>query len=245
MNRSDNLQWRWQSRIRYCQTLVSLKRNAEAELELQKMSEEDRSDILALSELGRILNSRDQFSAALKAYSEAIARVPTIGSDHWSLIFGKAISLERLGRTDEAIEALQQAIILSPNQPEMLNYLGYTWVEKNQNLDKALILLTKAWQLKPNDSAITDSVGWALYKMGEYDKAIEFLERAVEISAYESEINDHLGDAYWQAGREQEARVKWKMVLSLSPDKEMEQRVKAKLQNGIPLLPKTDLLCES
>ncbi|MDI9408636.1 MAG: tetratricopeptide repeat protein [Candidatus Pacebacteria bacterium] len=238
MTKTANPQWRWQARIRYCQTLVDLKRNAEAEVELRKMSEEDRTDTLALSELGRTLNRSENYSAALKAYSDAIARVPTIGPDHWSLIFGKGISLERLGRTEEAIDTLKQAISLSPNQPDLLNYLGFTWVENNQNLNEALKMLVRAWQIKPNDSAITDSVGWAFYKLKYYDKAIEFLEQAVELSAYEPEIADHLGDAYWQVGREQEARVKWKLVLSLSPPKELLERVKVKLQNGIPLLPR-------
>ena len=239
LSKDSDPQWSWQGRIRYGLTLEQLDRPAEAAALLTAMSEENPTDTQALQELGNLDLRRKDYPQALSRFTQALKRVQGVKPEDWSLIFGKAVSYERLGLRAEAIVTLKQALSLAPNEPELLNYLGFMWAERGENLDEALGLLQKAWQLKPDDSAITDSVGWAYYQQRAYDKAIVLLERAVQLTAWEPEINEHLGDAYWQVGRLSEARVKWQMVLSLSPTKEMEQRVRNKLLKGIELKPAT------
>ncbi|MCX8500613.1 MAG: tetratricopeptide repeat protein [Alphaproteobacteria bacterium] len=237
MSQDSDPQWSWQGRIRYGLTLEQLERPEEAAALLKAMSEENPTDTQALQELANLDLRRKDYSQALSRFTQALKRAQGVKPENWSLIYGQAVSFERLGRRAEAIAGLKQALSLAPNEPELLNYLGFMWAERGENLDEALGLLQKAWQLKPDDGAITDSVGWVYYQQRAYDKAILLLERAVQLSAWEPEINEHLGDAYWQVGRLSEARVKWQMVLSLSPTQEMEQRVREKLVNGIELKP--------
>ena len=115
----------------------------------------------------------------------------------------------------------------------MLNYLGYTWIDKQLNLKEAMELINKAVKLDPNAGYIVDSLGWAHYRLGNYPDAVEHLERATELSPDDSVINDHLGDAYWRVGRRFEARYQWSQALTLKPEPEDEKKIKAKIANGL------------
>jgi tetratricopeptide (TPR) repeat protein len=152
----------------------------------------------------------------------------------WRYYFARgAIRLEA-DRWEDAEKDLQKAIELSPDQPYVLNFLGYSWAERGQNLEEAFEMIEKALALRPNSGAITDSLGWAYYQLGEYDKAVEYLERAVQLEPSDSTITDHLGDAYWRTGRTIEARYEWQRVLTLDDaDDELKQQVKDKLVNGL------------
>ena len=119
----------------------------------------------------------------------------------------------------------------------MLNYLGYTWVERGEHLGEARRMLERAVALRPQDGNIADSLGWALYKLGDMQGAIRWLERAVELEPRNSVVNDHLGDAYWSAGRQREAQFQWRRALALGPEGDEGARIEAKISSGLPSNP--------
>ena len=122
---------------------------------------------------------------------------------------------------------------LSPDQPLVLNYLAYSWVERGENIDKALKMLQRAVDQRPDDGLVIDSLGWAYYRLGQYDKAVEVLETAIQFSPYESTLNEHLGDAYWKTGRKREARFLWRHALKLKPEDERIPILQAKMKGGL------------
>ena len=128
---------------------------------------------------------------------------------------------------------MKKALELSPEQPYVLNYLGYSWIDQGLNLDAGMKMLKRATELRPDDGAITDSVGWAFYRLGQYDKAVEWLERAAEQKGDDATIIEHLGDAYWHVGRKREARFQWERALNQKPDKDRLPVIKDKLENGL------------
>ena len=128
---------------------------------------------------------------------------------------------------------MKKALELSPEQPHVLNYLGYSWVDQGLHLDDGMKMLMKATALRPDDGAITDSVGWAFYRVGQFDKAVEWLERASEQKGDDPTITEHLGDAYWKVGRKREARFEWERSLNQKPDKDRLPVIKDKLANGL------------
>ena len=190
-----------------------------------------------LARIGDILRGRSRWPEAARAYDEAIQRIPAPGAQDWSLFYARGIAHERAGRWPLAKADFRRALELSPEQPYVLNYLGYTWVEMGLNLAEARGMLERAVELRPADGNIADSLGWALYKLGDMPGAIRWLERAVELEPRSSVINDHLGDAYWQAGRRAEAHFQWSRALSLGPEAGEGPRIEAKLREGLPVPP--------
>jgi Flp pilus assembly protein TadD len=162
-----------------------------------------------------------------------VGRIGELERRHWSLLYARGIALERSKKWNRAEADFLRALEFEPEQPYVLNYLGYSWVEKGINLKKALAMIRKAVELRPNDGYIVDSLGWGLYQLGKMDEAVRELERAVELRAEDPIINDHLGDAYWQVGRRQEARFQWSRALSLDPDPELIGVIQAKLKKGM------------
>jgi len=158
-----------------------------------------------------------------------------IPQDHWQLLFSRGIANERLSNWDQAEKDLTDALSYEPDQPYVLNYLGYTWADQGRNLDKAVEMIEKASRLKPDDGAIIDSLGWVYYRMGNFPTAVKTLETAIELQPYESEINDHLGDAYWQVGRKNEARFQWKRAISFTKDQIIIDKIQAKIENGLSI----------
>jgi len=152
---------------------------------------------------------------------------------HWFLFYVRGIAYERSGRWEEAERDFRKALELEPDQPNVLNYLGYSLVEKGIKLDEALEMIRKAVEKRPNDGYITDSLGWALYRLGRYEEAVEPMERAVELTPLDPVINDHLGDVYWMVGRKREARFQWKRALSFGPDEKDAARIRRKLEVGL------------
>ena len=126
-----------------------------------------------------------------------------------------------------------ESLKILPDQPHVLNYLAYTWIDKGLNLDKALKMLIKANNLRKNDGYITDSLGWAYFLLKNYSEAEIFMQRAVELMPSDPVINDHLGDAYWRVGRKREAKFQWNRSLSLKPDKDLMTSLKNKLLTGL------------
>jgi Flp pilus assembly protein TadD len=161
-------------------------------------------------------------------YSALIAQ----SVDDWRLYFARGAARERLGRWPEAESDLQRALELSPEQADVMNYLGYSWIDRGERLQEGLALIERAVALKPDSSAIIDSLGWAHYRLGDYALALDLIERAVELQPGDATLNDHLGDVYWRLGRRIEARFQWRHALTLSP--EDPDAIEAKLANGLP-----------
>ncbi len=178
----------------------------------------------ALADMYRSLGRNDEAEAL---YSEVIAA----NEDDWRLYFSRGAARERVGRWPEAEADLQRALELAPEQPEVLNYLGYTWVDRGERLQEGLAMIQRAVELRPHSGAIIDSLGWAYYRLGDYDQALTHLERAVELEPADPTLNDHLGDVYWQLGRRIEARFQWRRALSYEPDD--PAAIEAKLQHGL------------
>jgi Flp pilus assembly protein TadD len=129
-----------------------------------------------------------------------------------------------------------KAMQLAPDEPMVLNYLGYSWIDQNRRLKEGMALIEKAVSLKPDDGYIVDSLGWAHFKQGNFKDAVRFLERAVELRPEDPVLNDHLGDALWRVGREREAKYQWEQSLMLKPEPEDAEKVKKKLINGLASL---------
>ena len=151
--------------------------------------------------------------------------------------FQRGVTLEALGRLDEAENELWAALIAVPNNPTILNHLGYMWVDTGRRVEQGAEMLARAHAAEPENGNIQDSLGWAQFRQGQYDIAVETLEGAVTKQPANAEINDHLGDAYWQVGRQREARWQWNRVLTLEPDAERRAEVEQKLANGLTIAP--------
>ena len=230
--------FRWAARLRVAAVHDSMGDVDGAISELTQMASErpERDD--ALVHLGDLYRSHERWKEAVKAYDAAVGRLPKIEQRHWALIFSRAIALERSHDWKRAEADLELALKLEPDQPYVLNYLGYTWIEHGVNLERAKTMVERAVDLRPQDGSIVDSLGWLYFRIGEYEKATRQLERAVELRPQDATINDHLGDAYWQVGRRDEARFQWSRALTLDPEPELKTAVETKLKDGLPT-PKT------
>jgi tetratricopeptide (TPR) repeat protein len=183
--------------------------------------------------LGDLLRSADQYQAAAGAYDKAIAGIAPGDRRLIGLYYARGVSLERSNHWDAAESDFRAALKLNPDRADVLNYLGYSWVDKGQNLDEAVTMLEKARALRPLDGMIADSVGWAYYRLGRYPDAARALEEAVQLSPGAPDVNDHLGDAYWRVGRKIDARFQWQHALQLNPDVKQKPIIERKLQFGL------------
>jgi len=185
------------------------------------------SDVDAQVLLADLLSSGKSYDEAAKVLTKVIAARGA--RPEWRLFFTRAIAQQQAGRWSEAEKDLLRALEIQPDQPDVLNYLGYSWADRGERLPEALKMLQKASTAKPNQGAIIDSLGWVHYKMGDYAKSVELLEKAAELSPADVEVNDHLGDAYAKMGRDLEAQYQWQRVLTLQPDDKLRAAVEAKL----------------
>ena len=222
----------WTARLRAALALDALERTDEAAGELKRMAAERPQDPEPLVELGDILRARSRFGDAVSAYDQAIARVEHPEPRHWRLYYSRAVALERSGQWPRAEADLRRALELQPEQPLVLNYLGYSWIDKGQNLEPALKMIQRAVELRPNDGYIVDSLGWAYYRLGDFGNATEILEHAIELLPEDPTVNDHLGDAYWQSGRVAEARFQWRRALQFKPEADEIKTIETKLDRG-------------
>jgi tetratricopeptide (TPR) repeat protein len=223
----------WSARLRAATLLDRLERTEEAVATLKDIARRYPGDSDPLIALGDILRNRQRFAEAVEAYDEAMARVKSPERQHWSLLYSRGIALERSKHWERAEKDFLKALEFEPEQPFVLNYLGYSWVDKGLNLEQARRMIEKAVELRPNDGYIVDSLGWALYRVGDFDGAVRHLERAVELRPEDPVINDHLGDAYWQVGRRLEARFQWRRALGMKPEADMIGAIEDKLRRGL------------
>lgn len=188
--------------------------------------------------LGRVRFFRENWEGALPFYDTL---VESLSEEELAVnptpLRLRGIIFERLGRWDEAEADFQRVLSYKPDDADTLNYLGYTWVDRGENLEEAFELIEKAVELEPNSGAITDSLGWAHYKLGRYEEAKTYLERAVVLTPYSATIIDHLGDVYWRLGRKREAAYQWKRALEYDPTDEERETIKLKIDSGINATP--------
>jgi tetratricopeptide (TPR) repeat protein len=223
----------WSARLRAGALLDRLGRTDDAVKILRDMARENAGEDGPLVNLGDILRGRERFKEAVEAYDEAIKRLPVLDKRHWTLLYARGIALERSNQWLRAETDFQKALEFEPNQPYVLNYLGYTWIERRKNLDQAQEMIRQAVKLRPNDGYIVDSLGWGYYQLGNFENAVKELERAVELRPQDPVINDHLGDAYWKVGRHREATFQWNRSLSLNPEADLIPKIRKKLKDGL------------
>jgi len=191
--------------------------------------------------LGDTYRFEQRFAEATPHYDDAIALYDADRPAQWSVYFARGITLEREGRWAEAERDFRKALELSPDQPSVLNYLGYSYVEMRENLDEALDMIQRAVAARPFDGYIRDSLGWVYYRLGRYEEAVGEMERAVELMPIDPVLNDHLGDTYWAVGRIREARFQWSRALSFVTDEtNIEElnpdRIRRKLEVGLDVV---------
>lgn len=173
------------------------------------------------------------FDKAAEVMNRAIARIPHLEKENWLMFYQRGMAEERLKQWDKAEPDFRKALELYPNQPQVLNYLGYSLIDRNEKLDEALNMVKKAAELRPQDGYIVDSLGWAYYKLGRYDDAVKTLEDAIKLRPEDATINDHLGDAYWMVGRKLEATFQWNHAIAGKPDPEELAKIQEKLKSGL------------
>ena len=202
---------------------------------LSRLAQDFPDRIEVHSTHGDLLRGMERFADSEAAYDRAIELSPEGAETLWFLHFVRALAHE--GQDDwPGTEAdLRRSLELNPDQPQVLNHLGYSLADRGEKLPEALELLERAVALRPDSGAIVDSLGWALFKLGRYDEAVRHLETAATLQATDPVINDHLGDAYWRVGREREARFQWSRALSLEPTPEDAEAIRLKLAEGLTL----------
>jgi Flp pilus assembly protein TadD len=180
------------------------------------------------------LRGRKAFAECAEVYSKAVDNLAVPEKANWVLFYFRGICYERSKQWPKAEADLKKALELFPDQPLVLNYLGYSWVDQGVNLDEGMRMIRRAVEQRPDDGYIVDSLGWANFRIGNYEDAVKDLDRAVELKPDDSTINDHLGDAYWRVGRVLEAHFQWSHAKDLNPDPEDLPKIEEKIKSGLP-----------
>ena len=223
----------WQAKLRAAALDAQQDKFDDAVSKLRVLAAEKPERIDAALTLADLLRGKERYAEAVQAYDTVINRLRNTDERHWMIFFSRGIAFERLKMWPKAELDMKKALELSREQPHVLNYLGYSWIDQGMHLDEGMKMLERATELRPDDGAITDSVGWAFYRLGQYDKAVEWLERATEQKGDDATITEHLGDAYWHVGRRREARFQWERALHQKPDKDRIAVIRDKLANGL------------
>ncbi|UUX47968.1 tetratricopeptide repeat protein [Nisaea acidiphila] len=219
--------------LRTAAALDALDEKAGALSELKALAKAYPDNGTVLVRLADTLRTDERWGEAINAYDAAFKKLGAAAEDDWTLYYTRGIALERAKRWERAEKDFLKALELSPEQPYVMNYLGYSWVEQGRNLAEAQSLIERAVKQRPNDGYIVDSLGWVLYRTGQYDEAVPHLERAVQLRPGDAVINDHLGDAYWRVGRRLEATYQWRRSLEMGPEPGLAAEIERKLQGGL------------
>ncbi|WP_457153151.1 tetratricopeptide repeat protein [Mesorhizobium sp. P5_C1] len=214
--------------------LADLNRQDEAITHLKAFVDAHPDDMRAYLALGGVYSSKDDFRSAANLYDKAVTVLKTPTAANWNIFYQRGIAYERLKEWPKAEPSFRKALELFPDQPQVLNYLGYSWVDMNTNLKEGLAMIQKAVDLRPSDGYIVDSLGWAYFRLGRFDDAVREMERAVSLKPEDPVLNDHLGDAYWRVGRKLEATFQWNQARDLKPDPDVLATLQQKLMKGLP-----------
>jgi len=221
--------------IQLATNLDALDRTDEAKKLLEKLIASRPTDLEAITALGNIMRARKQFADCGDTYSKAVATVKNPQKPNWVLFYFRGICFERSKQWEKAEGDFRKALDLFPDQPHVLNYLGYSWVDQGINLDDGMRMIRRAVEQRPDDGYIVDSLGWAYYRINNYDEAVKQLERAIELKPEDPTINDHLGDAYYKVGRTLEAQFQWAHARDLKPEPDDLKKIEEKLRTGMLL----------
>jgi tetratricopeptide (TPR) repeat protein len=206
--------------------------SAQAETQLQALAKAFPTQPEPLARLGDVFAEDKKYSDAVAAYGGAIARLKHPGAEDWSLFYARGAALERVHDWPRAEADMRKALMLSPNQPAVLNFLGFSWTEQNRNLAEARDMIGRALEQRPNDGAIVDSMGWVVLRLGDVHRAVQLLQQAAELAPTDPTITGHLGDAYWEAGRHLEAEDQWRRALVLNPEPDDAARIESRLKSA-------------
>ncbi|MSO96738.1 MAG: tetratricopeptide repeat protein [Rhodospirillaceae bacterium] len=221
------------SQIQVVQNLEALDQRGDALTRLQAIAR----DCPAMAEIpmamGNLLRRDEKFADAVLAYDKAKQLYADAKEENWALHYGRGVALERTKQWARAEADFKRALELNPDQPDVLNYLGYSWIDRGENIAEARKLIELAYSRSPENGFIVDSLGWVMYLAGEYPDAVSQLERAVELEPADATLNDHLGDVYWKVGRRNEARFQWRRALTLKPDEKQKASLQTKLEQGL------------
>jgi tetratricopeptide (TPR) repeat protein len=221
------------AQIQLAMNLDTLDHTDEAKSHLEKLIAANPGDVEAIMALGNVLRGRKQFAECADIYSKAVSTITKEEKPNWVLYYFRGICYERSKQWSKAEADLRKSLELYPEQPLVLNYLGYSWIDQGVNLDDGMNMIKRAVEQRADDGYIVDSLGWAYYRLGNVDEAVKQLERAVELKPEDPTINDHLGDAYWRAGRVLEARFQWSHARDLKPEPEDLSKIETKLKVGL------------
>lgn len=215
-------------------TLARAERMEDAEKAARALTEARPEFAQAWIALGDLQRQQEKFTDSIPAYDQALALIGDNREGRWYPLFSRGISFERSGQFPKAEADFKAALEIRPAQASVLNYLGYSYVDRGEKLDEGLELIQRAVAQAPNDAYIQDSLAWAFYRLGRYAEAVPPMERAARDMSDDPLINDHLGDIYWMVGRKREAEIQWKRALSLKPETPSEAfRIRAKLDRGL------------
>lgn len=217
--------------------LADLGRQEEAITHLKALLDGDPDDMRAYLALGGVYSSKEDYRSAADLYEKAVSHIAKPTREHWNIFYQRGIAYERLKEWPKAEPNFRKALELYPDQPQVLNYLGYSWVDMNMNLEEGLEMIKRAVDLRPSDGYIVDSLGWAYYRLNRFEEAVTELERAVSLKPDDPILNDHLGDAYWRVGRRLEATFQWSHARDMKPEPDVLAQVVEKLSKGLPPLP--------
>jgi tetratricopeptide (TPR) repeat protein len=222
------------AQIQLANNLDAVDRSDEAIKILKPMVAIEQKDLDAIEALGNIERGRKKFGDCANTYSQGIDALRPGEKNNWVWYYFRGICNERSKQWPKAEADLQKALELQPDQPHVLNYLGYSWIDQGTKLDQGMSMIRRAVDQRPDDGYIVDSLGWAYYRIGNYDEAVKNLERAIDLKPEDPTINDHLGDAYWRIGRKLEARFQWSHARDLKPESDDLPKIEAKIKDGMP-----------
>ena len=213
--------------------LDTLERTEEAKKHLDKLIAHKPDDMEAIIALANILRERKQYDACADTYGKAVDHLGTPTKANWTIFYFRGICFERAKQWAKAEADFKHALELFPDQPHVLNYLGYSWIDQGIHLDEGMGMIKRSVEQRPDDGYIVDSLGWAYFRLGNYDEAVKNLEKAVELKPVDPTINDHLGDVYWKVDRALEAKFQWSHARDLKPDQDELEKIQEKLKAGL------------
>lgn len=220
--------------INLAENLYRINKKSDAKKILRNMAEEIQGKYIPLIILADLLRQDSDYKGAIKVYSDVLKNIDPKSPESWSVFFARGICYERLKEWKKSEADLLTALELKPGQPEVANYLAYSWIENNKNIEKARAMLLKAASLRPDNAQILDSAGWALYKSSDFTTAALFLEKATEFSPQDAVMNDHLGDIYWMLNRRYEARYQWERAIKYGPaESSTKEELLRKIEKGL------------